>query len=173
MGHTQQTGRRLKEFADSIYFPFRFEQILLENEEDYERIDASNKLIANCMIHQLHKPHRNFASVKCFLNGIRKLSPKMIIITEEEILNFTKIPSVSEEILNFTKIPSIWIFIDEEQFPFGSSDKKSWEDGFSLTKGYQAILLTSYCYWVQHEKCKLGLCWKSRPLISTTVWVPL
>ncbi|KAI3912358.1 hypothetical protein MKX01_038420 [Papaver californicum] len=215
MGYIRQTGRWLKEFADSIYLPFRFEQILLEKEEDYQGVDASNKLIANCMIHQLHKPYRNLASVNCFLNGVRKLSPKMIILAEEEILNFSKIPSMSfvdffcevfhhytalydSLVSSFSKGYKVGLKMIEElielrvldslnQFPCGSSDKKSWEDAFSSLKGYKTIPM-SYCnvsqakylvglfnggYWVQHEKCRLGLCWKSRPLISTTVWVPL
>ncbi|RZC86097.1 hypothetical protein C5167_026768 [Papaver somniferum] len=214
MGYIRQTGRRLKEFAGSIYLPFRFEQILLENEDDYGILDASNKLIANCMIHQLHKPCRNFASVNCFLNGVRKLSPKMIILTEEEILNLAKIPSMSfvdffckafhhytalyESLVTscrgykvglklIEKVIELRILDSLKQFPFGSSDKKSWEGGFSALKGYKAIPMSyhnvsqakylvgifSGGYWVQHEKCKLGLCWKSRPLISTIIWVPL
>ncbi|KAI3880671.1 hypothetical protein MKX03_008082 [Papaver bracteatum] len=197
--HTQQTGRRLKEFADSIYLPFRFEQILLENEEDYERIDESNKLIANCMIHQLHKPCRNFASVKCFLNGARKLTPKMIILTEEEILNLAKIPSMSfvdffcEAFHHYTalydslvtsfrgykaglklieKVIELRILDSLKQFPCGSSDKKRWEDGLKGYKAKYLVGLFSGGYWVQREKCKLGLFWKSRSLISTTIWLP-
>ncbi|XP_026430043.1 nodulation-signaling pathway 2 protein-like [Papaver somniferum] len=179
MGYIRQTGRRLKEFAGSIYLPFR-----------------------------------NFASVNCFLNGVRKLSPKMIILTEEEILNLAKIPSMSfvdffckafhhytalyESLVTscrgykvglklIEKVIELRILDSLKQFPFGSSDKKSWEGGFSALKGYKAIPMSyhnvsqakylvgifSGGYWVQHEKCKLGLCWKSRPLISTIIWVPL
>ncbi|KAI3949792.1 hypothetical protein MKW92_039982 [Papaver armeniacum] len=133
MGHTQQTGRRLKEFADSIYFPFRFEQILLENEEDYERIDASNKLIANCMIHQLHKPHRNFASVDkipsmSFVDFFCEAFHHYTVLYDSLVTSFRGYKAglkLIEEVIELRILDSL------RQFPFGSSDKKSWEDGFS------------------------------------------
>lgn len=165
------------------------------------------------MIHQLHKPCRNFASVECFLNGLRKLSPKMIILTEE-LLNFSRTPAMSfvdffcEAFHHYTalyeslvtsfrsykaglkmieEVIELRILDSLKQFPCGSSEKKSWEDGISALKGYKAIPMSDHNvsqakylvglfrggYWVQHERCKLGLCWKSRHLISTTVWVPL
>ncbi|KAI3933923.1 hypothetical protein MKX01_028249 [Papaver californicum] len=190
MGYIRQTGKRLREFADSIYLPFRFEHIMLQKEEDYKGIDASNKLIANSMTHQLHRPYRNFESVKCFLNGI-------------QILSFSKIPSMSIDffceafhhytslydslVISFSNGYKVGLKLIEDNFLVGAVTRRAGKNVFSSLKGYKAIPMSycnvsqakylvglfTGCYWVQHEKCRLHLCWKSRPVISTTVWVPM
>ncbi|GLU16548.1 hypothetical protein SLE2022_329790 [Rubroshorea leprosula] len=91
----QQTGRRLTEFAESINLTFRFDKMILREEDDFNSIDVNQAVIANCMVHQLHMNSRNFSFVGTFLKGVRKLSIKMVTLVEEELFNFAKVSSLS------------------------------------------------------------------------------
>nr|GMD56359.1 nodulation-signaling pathway 2 protein-like [Ipomoea batatas] len=214
--HTQQTGKRLHEFANSINLSFSFDQIFLTKEQDLEQIQIlGNNPIANLMIHQLHIPHRESSLIKIFLNGLRNLSPKMIIMVEEELFNISRTPSMSfveffrEAIHHYTSLSDslqggfcggyklAQRVIEKEflgprivdcvrQFPAGKRERQVWSQGVYSLKGFKAIPMSS-CnvsqgkylvslfnggFWVQHEKCRLALCWKSRPLITASIWVP-
>ncbi|KAG2395910.1 Nodulation-signaling pathway 2 protein [Vigna angularis] len=89
-----QRGRRLKEFAASINFPFTFDQMMMEREEDIEGIEVGETVIVNCMIDQW-MPNRSFSLVKTFLDGVTKLWSRLVVSVEEELFNFSRLKSMS------------------------------------------------------------------------------
>ncbi|MCD7449938.1 hypothetical protein HAX54_002463 [Datura stramonium] len=170
--HVQKTGKRLQEFADSINLPFMFDQVLLEDLEKTQVLEGHNNLIANVMIHQLHMPQRGSSLVKTFFNGLRRLSPKIVVLVEEELFNLTKIPSMSfvdffcEALHHYTTISDsilggfgggyklalrviekeflgVRILDSVRQFPCEKSEREKWSEGLYSLKGFRKIPMSS------------------------------
>lgn len=169
----QQTGRRLKEFAASINFPFMFDQIMMVSEEDLQRIELGQTLVVNCMIHQW-MPNRSFPLVKTFLDGVSKLlSPRLVVLVEEELFNFSRLKSLSfveffcealhhYAALSDSLVTTLWgshkmelTVIEKEvlglrildsvrQFPCEREERVLWEEGFYSLKGYKRVGMSTY-----------------------------
>ncbi|XP_047312792.1 protein NODULATION SIGNALING PATHWAY 2-like [Impatiens glandulifera] len=209
----QQTGRRLKEFADSIGLDFAFDQIAIEEEDEFERIrshgyeDRDRVFIANCMINQFYMPQRSMSEIKTFLRGVQRLDPKIIVLVEEEL--FKGVQSMSfveffcEALHHYNALSDSLIgglcggykialrLIEKEFIRVRISESlrnfQSYEDGFLPLKGLRSIPMSysnvsqarflvslfSGGYWLQHEKGSLSLCWKSKPLTTATILVPI
>ncbi|KAK4585483.1 hypothetical protein RGQ29_022940 [Quercus rubra] len=179
-----QTGRRLKEFADSNNFPFAYNLMIMVKEEDLERIEVGPTLIANCMMHQTSI--RRFSLVNTFLGGVGKLSPKIVVLVEEELFNLTRISSMSfveffcEALHHYASLyeslaTSLCEFLS--QFPC-EEERMSWENVFASLKGFKAISMSFYNvsqakFLVSLFSGGLSLYWKSRPLTTASIWVPI
>ncbi|MED6180735.1 hypothetical protein PIB30_012884 [Stylosanthes scabra] len=176
VAYVQQTGRRLKEFADSIDFPFAFDQIMMVGEEDLQRVDLGHTVIVNCMIHQW-MPNRNFSLIKTFLDGVSKISPRLVVLVEEELFNFSRLKSMSfveffcEALHHYTALSdslasSLWGFYSLKGF------KRVAMSSCNVSQAKFLVSLFRGGYWVQSQDSRLSLCWKSRPLTSASTWVP-
>lgn len=213
----EQTGRRLSEFAKSMNFPFMFDQMGIEKEENFEQIQVMGQtVIANCsgILHHILS-HRNLSKLETFLSGISKMSPKCVVLVEEELFKVSKAQPMSfvefffEAFHHFSALSDSLVrcfsgvyengfkqvmeeflgtrILDSvSQFPCDKNVRNLWKNAFDHLKGYKRIPFSSFnCsqakylislfrgdFWVQHEKCSLSLCWKSRPLCTATIWVP-
>ena len=218
----EQTGRRLSEFAKSINLPFIFDQMGIEKADRFEEIQVMGEtVIGNCsgIFHHILS-YENLSKFEIFLDGVSKLSPKCVVLVEEELFNVTKqlglggpqptmsfvefffeafhhFSALSDSLLRcfsgvyengFKQVMDEFLgtrILDSvTQFPCDKTHV--WGSGFDHLQGYNKIPFTSFnCsqakylislfrgdFWVQHEKCNLSLCWKSRPLCTATIWVP-
>ncbi|KAL1364731.1 protein NODULATION SIGNALING PATHWAY 2 [Arachis hypogaea] len=171
VAYVQQTGRRLKEFADSIDFPFAFDQIVMVGEEDLQRVELGHTVIVNCMIHQW-MPNRSFPLIKTFLDGVSKLSPRLVVLVEEELFNFARLKSMSfveffcEALHHYTALSDSLAssllgrqkmeltMIEKEvmgqrildsvkQFPCEREERMVWEEGFYSLKRFKRVAMSS------------------------------
>lgn len=85
----QETGRRLSEFANSLNLTFTYNLLRVENEEEFRvsslKLIKGEALVVNCMLHLPHMPYKTATSVSSFLQGMRKLSPVILTLVEEEL----------------------------------------------------------------------------------------
>lgn len=212
----EQTGRRLSEFAKSINFPFEFDHMRIEKAENFGKIQVGQAVIANCsgILHHILS-HSNISKLETFLSGVAKLSPKCVVLVEEELFKVSKpqpmsfvefffeafhhFSALSDSLLRcfcgasesgFRQVEEFLgarILESVRQFPCDDNVRNLLSNGFDhYLKGYKKIPFSSFnrCqakylvslfrgdFWVQHEKCRLSLCWKSRPLCTATIWVP-
>ncbi|CAM6128717.1 unnamed protein product [Calypogeia fissa] len=86
---TQETGKRLTEFAASFSIPFSFHQIRIDNEEEFRptllKQVKGECLAVNCMLHLPHMPHRSTKAVASFTKVVQKLNPRVFTLVEEEL----------------------------------------------------------------------------------------
>ncbi|KAL2610383.1 hypothetical protein R1flu_028956 [Riccia fluitans] len=87
---TQETGKRLAEFAKTFNIPFSFHQIPFDEEEElihpgFLRQVKGECLAVNCMVHLPHMPHRSQKSPTSFLRAVKRLSPKILTFIAEEL----------------------------------------------------------------------------------------
>ncbi|KAL9678007.1 hypothetical protein QQ045_015845 [Rhodiola kirilowii] len=104
-----QTGRRLKEFADSVNLPFTFNHFVMTKEEDFNIITNQtgyirSKVVANCIVNQFYMPQKNSSQVAIFLNGVKKLVPKIIVLVEEELHSFSIKNNTSSSSKSFVEL---------------------------------------------------------------------
>ncbi|KAH7279879.1 hypothetical protein KP509_37G042000 [Ceratopteris richardii] len=90
-GHAsvQDTGRRLENFASSLNIPFSFNIVRVNNEDEFSvssiKLVKGEALVVNCTLHLPHMPHRTASSVSSFLHSMRRLSPTVLTLVEEEL----------------------------------------------------------------------------------------
>ncbi|KAH1251191.1 Nodulation-signaling pathway 2 protein [Glycine max] len=188
----QQAGRRLKELAASINFQFMFHQLMMERGEDFQGIELGQTLIISCMIHQW-MPNRSFSLVN-FLGWLKSMSFAEFFC--EALHHYTALcDSLANSLWGSHKMEltliekevlGLRILDNVRQFPCERKERMVWEEGFYSLKGFKRVPM-SICnisqakflvslfgggYWVQFEKGRLALCWKSRPLTVASIWVP-
>jgi len=71
-----------------------FDQIMMEREEDIQGMEVGETLVVNCMIHQWML-NRSFSLVKTFLDSVSKLWPRLVVLVEEELFNFSRLKLMS------------------------------------------------------------------------------
>ncbi|KAG6550210.1 hypothetical protein Mapa_008170 [Marchantia paleacea] len=86
---TQETGKRLTEFAATFNIPFSFHQVRIDNEDELRptllKQVKGECLAVNCMVHLPHMPHRSKKAVTSFMRAVHRLSPKVLTLVEEEL----------------------------------------------------------------------------------------
>ncbi|CAN1169483.1 Protein NODULATION SIGNALING PATHWAY 2 [Linum perenne] len=138
------------------------------------------------------------------------LSPRLVVLVEEELFNFSKIIPTTSFSEFFCEAIDHYSAISESLAADGIGrkglemiekdvlgmrivnsllqfEKLGCGGGFDLLKSEFKAMTFSSCnvsqanylvslfsggYWVQHERCRLALCWKSRALATTSIWVP-
>ncbi|XP_023003976.1 nodulation-signaling pathway 2 protein-like [Cucurbita maxima] len=170
----EETGRRLSEFAKSINLPFKFDHMGIEKDENFEQIQVLGQtVIGNCsgILHSLS--HRNSSKLETFLNGISKLSPKCVVLVEEELFKVSKAQPMSfvefffEAFHHFSSLSDSLLrcfsgvhengfkqVMDEflgtrilesvSQFPCGKNAMNLREKAFDYLKGYKKIPFSSF-----------------------------
>ncbi|KAH7332355.1 hypothetical protein KP509_20G083700 [Ceratopteris richardii] len=89
MDMTQKTCKRLAEFASTMNLPFSYNLLMVNNDENIDpsqiKVNQGEALVVNCMVHLPHMPQHTMAAVRSFVHAVKKLSPLVITLVEEEL----------------------------------------------------------------------------------------
>ncbi|KAG2555928.1 hypothetical protein PVAP13_8NG046200 [Panicum virgatum] len=146
----RQAARCLAEFAESLNLPFQYSSLCMHNKEDMEDFSRNREgsMVVSCDTTNLC--YKSWSKLQMLLlSCVKNLQPKLVVIIEEELVK-----------------------IGKEACGEGYGGAKD----TGLCGAVQARMLVGLfnrSFGVTHEKGRLQLCWKSRPLISVSVWTPV
>ncbi|KAJ1412937.1 hypothetical protein SESBI_20089 [Sesbania bispinosa] len=108
--------------------------------------------------------------------GVSKLSPRLVVLVEEELFNFSRLKSMSFVEFFYEALHHYTALSDSLASSMWGSHKMELKliekEVLGLRILDSFLSLFGKGYWVQFEKGRLALCWKSRPLTAASIWVP-
>lgn len=214
---SQNTARRLSEFAESLNLPFQYNSVRIHYTGDLDSFSSNceGSVIVSCDTTNLC--YKSLTKLQILLiSCVKKLQPKLVIIVEEELVRIGKVASIShasfvefffEALHHFTVVfeslascftgdssrvclklverdmlgPKIQDFVGKYGSETPEAPGPKVLEGFmpcelsacNIAQARMLVGLFSRSFDVAHENGMLQLCWKSRPLISVSVWTPM
>ncbi|KAE8721108.1 Nodulation-signaling pathway 2 protein [Hibiscus syriacus] len=181
IGTILETSRRLVAFAASIGQPFSFHQCRLDSDETFRpaglKIVRGEAFIINCMLHSPHFSHRAPDSVASFLSGAKTLSPRLVTLVEEEIGPIGDGGFVGRFMDSLHHYSAVYDSL-EAGFPMQNRARALVERVFlgpriagSLARMYRGGGEEESRSWAEElGNNRLVLGWKSRRLLSASIW---